>query len=110
MEDKRKSKEKIHKMVTIFENSSDEPFKWKDIKHIKFQDEDLIRSEYVPAYYSENNSWDEHFEVYVEREVLETEKEYQDRLKGLELEEKWAKERRLQTYNKLKKEFENEKV
>jgi len=101
------AKEKKIKERIIFEDRSQKPFTWKDIKHIVFQDGDEIRSEWVDPYYSENNSWDGYYSISIARYELETDEEFQKRLTKEELELKRRKEDRYNLYIKLKNEFEN---
>ena len=83
------------------------PMQWKDIKHLDFQDEDVIISQWVEPYYSENNSWDGHYQMSVYRKVPETDAEYAERIRDIEVTKAQSKERRRETYLKLKKEFED---
>lgn len=92
----------------VFQRVKDDPFRWKDIKYIKFEDDDIIRIEYVEPYYSDNNSWDGHFIAEVIREIEETDEEFEKRMHKVERDEKWRKESRYKSYLKLKEEFENE--
>lgn len=101
-------KKKIKK--EIFWKQSNECFKWKDIKHIQFEDEDEIVSTYVEPYYSENESHDGYFMAEVSRMVEETDEEYEKRINREKKQHEELKERRYQTYLKLKKEFENAQV
>ena len=101
-----KSKEKIYVDTPIYQEQKNTPFTWGDVKHIEFEDEDVIRFEYVEGYYSENNSYDEHFSGMVIRKVLETDEQFERRQKRIGQDEKWAKERRYESYLRLKKEFE----
>lgn len=97
---------KIKLDKNIFHLIKDSSFRWKDIKNIPFEDEDIIRIEYVEAYYSENNSWDDHFVAEVIREVEETDEQFQKRMHNIERDNKWSKEARYKNYLKLKAEFE----
>lgn len=106
MEDK--SKDKIYVDTLIYQSQKNTLFTWKDIKHIEFEDDDIIRLEYVEPYYSENNSYDGHFSAEVIRKTEETDEQYNKRQERIARDEKWAKERRYQSYLKLKKEFEIE--
>lgn len=90
----------------IFHETKDTPFKWSDIKHIQFEDDDLLKIEFVEAHYSDNNSWDHHYSCTVIRKVLETDEQFQERVRRNELLKKELKERRYETYLKLKQEFE----
>jgi hypothetical protein len=106
MEDK--SKEKIYVDTIIYQRHKGFPFQWLDIKHIEFEDEDVIRLDYIEPYYSDNDSYDGHFSGMVIRKVEETDEQYNNRQERIAQDEKWAKERRYQSYLRLKKEFENE--
>jgi hypothetical protein len=106
MEDKSPNKIKIEK--EIFRQQSQKPFTWKKLKGIKFEDEDEISIGYDEGHYSDNNSWDPHYYAVVTRLIEETDQQFSKRQSKLELENKWAKERRRESYLRLKKEFENE--
>ena len=95
--------------ATIFQEVSyKEPFKWKDIKHIDLQDDDVIQMGHDEGFFSENNSMDPHFFVVITRMVEETDEQFARRQEQIALDNKWAKERRRESYLRLKKEFENE--
>ena len=100
--------EKIKKEKTIFSDQKDKPFTWKDIKDIPFEDDDENAVQWVEPFYSENNSWEGHYSAEVTRMVEETDEEYQKRIQQNERDSKRAKERRYESYLRLKKEFENE--
>ena len=51
----------------IYHDTKERPFTWKDIKHIGFQDDDIIHIGYDEGHVSENNSWDPHHFIIVER-------------------------------------------
>lgn len=104
----RKSKEKIKKEKQIFWDQKNEPFTWKDIKDIPFEDDDMINISWVEGHYSENNSWDGHFHAEVIRMVEETDEQFAERIANNERDAKWAKEARLKSYLKLKEEFDPE--
>ena len=91
----------------IWQESQDGPFIWKDIKNIEFEDNDVIRLEYVEAYYSENNGWDAHFSGSVTRKVPETDEQFEKRQKRAVESKEEMRQRRYETYLKLKKEFES---
>ena len=94
------SKEKTtyeHELICVF---TDEMPTWKDVKHIEFEDDDILQM-----------SWDERDECYcicVTRWIEETDEEWQERLEWLKRSEESAKEKRRQSYLRLKAEFENE--
>jgi hypothetical protein len=96
---------------TVFNKQSRKPILWKHIKDFKFEDEDYITAGYVEHWENgSDNSGGDHYEVEVQREVLETDKEFEKRKQDYERDQKWAKERRYESYLKLKKEFEPEKL
>jgi hypothetical protein len=101
-------KKKIKK--EIFWKQSNNCFKWKDIKDIKFEDDDEIISTYVEPYYSENESNDGYYLVEVSRMVEETDEQFKKRIESQEKHLEELKQRRYQTYLKLKEEFENEQL
>ena len=76
----------------------DTPINWKDIKHIEFQDDDIIQC-FEDNY---NDSW---FASIV-RQQLETDEEFEERKKTLEKMRESSRERRYEKYLKLKEEFE----
>ena len=98
-------KKKITK--TVFNHQSGKPILWKHIKDFKFEDDDYLKAGYVePWENGSDNSGGDHYEVEVLREVMETDKEFEERIRQVELDKKWLKERRYDTYLKFKKEFE----
>jgi len=104
---REESPNKIKKPKNIFDEISYKgPFKWKNIKDFKFEDDDIISMGYDEGFYTENNSMDPHYFVRISRMVEETDKEFRDRIKSNELQKKWAKEERHKSYLRLKKEFE----
>jgi hypothetical protein len=99
---------KIKKWQTIFYKGMDEYPTWKNIKNIQFEDDDRIRISYEEPYYSENSSSDGGWVIEVEREMEETDEEYEKRMERKKSDEEWQKKRNYETYLKLKKQFENE--
>ena len=97
MEDK-KSPNKIKRAKQLFWLNENRLIKWSDIKHLTLEDDDTIRSYWDDedmGYYGE-----------IIRMVEETDEQYQKRLSNIELHNKWEKERRYESYLRLKKEFE----
>lgn len=95
---------------TVFNLQSLKPILWKHIKDFKFEDDDRIVVGYVePWENGSSNSGGDHYEAEVHREVLETDEEFDKRIRETERNQKWAKERRYESYLKLKKEFEPNK-
>jgi len=107
MENNFKVAKKILVDKQIFHQTKDRPFNWSDIKHIQFEDDDMIDCCYVEAFYSDNNSWEAHYSCSVIRKVLETDEQFQKRCERNEREKKWAKDERYKHYLKLKEEFDN---
>ena len=71
---------------------------WKHIKHIEFQDDDMIQMNY--------DDRDDCYCVSVVRWIEETDEEWQERLADMKESEDRVKENRRQRYLRLKKEFE----
>ena len=105
---KDNSKEKIYKEHTVFHTVKDERIRWKDIKHVDFQDDDEISCSYQEETFHSNGGDSAGFYVSITRDVIETDEEFKKRQEDLALENKWEKERRKESYLKLKAEFENE--
>lgn len=101
-----KEKRQIEKRIYSNQRISN-PFKWVDIKHIKFEDNDEISIGWEEEYYSENESHDGYYYVRVTRMVIETDEEYQKRLDSEDLANERRRKLRYENYLNLKKEFEN---
>jgi hypothetical protein len=99
---------KIKKWTTIFYKGMDEYPTWKDINHIQFEDDDRIRVSYEEPYHYENESSDGGWVIEVEREIEETDEEYERRMKNKKVTDEILKRQRYENYLRLKKEFENE--
>jgi len=86
--------------------------KWSDIKSIMqntpFEDDDIISIGHDEGYYLENNSWDPHYYIYVNRMIEETDKEFEKRIESNAWHKENMRKRRYENYLKLKQEFENE--
>lgn len=106
MEDKSPNKILVEKEILRLQ--SQKPFTWKDLKDVKFQDNDRFEIGHDEGFYSENNSWDPHYYAVVTRMVEETDEQFEKRQERIKQDAKWARERRYENYLKLKKEFENE--
>lgn len=94
---------------TIFRkvSTTEGPFTWKDIKHIDFQDDDVINAGFEDAYYGSDSSMDAHHYITVTRKILETDAEYEKRVERDKREKEEMKKRRYENYLHLKKEFED---
>lgn len=69
---------------------------WNDIKHIEFQDNDIINMD---------EDDDEHY-VCVMRQVLETDEEFAERMEWSERTREMLRKNRYNQYLKLKEEFD----
>jgi len=74
---------------------------------IELQPDDIISAGYDEGYQSENEAWDSHFYLIVERKRLETDKEYEERTRLETFMKEDSRKRRYQHYLKLKEEFES---
>jgi hypothetical protein len=105
-----KSKEKIEKYDTIYLKHFDGTnvsIPYRDFpKNMRPDDTICIGSE--GDFYSEDNSYGAYTELSITRTILETDEEYNERMSKLEQDEIWAKERRRESYLKLKEEFEGD--
>lgn len=104
MEDK-KSPNKIKRETQIYWHQKNSPLKWKDIKHLQLEDDDKIR-----AGWEEDDSaeYGGYWHGEITRMVEETDEQYQRRQSEIARDAKWAKERRYESYLRLKAEFEKD--
>ena len=100
--------EKILKEKIIFSDVQDDQIKWKDIKHIEFEDDDIIVCCYVEPFITSNEQCPEHYAIYITRMVEETDDQYEARMNTLKEYKETVKKLRYNTYLKLKDEFKNE--
>jgi hypothetical protein len=101
----RKSKNKIKRETNIYWHQLTNQLKWGDIKHLQLEDDDLIYSAWEENSEAEYQGY---WHASITRMVEETDKQFQERMKDIERQYKWAKEQRYKNYLKLKEEFENE--
>jgi hypothetical protein len=80
--------------------------RWKDLKHSEYQDDDLIYVGYEEDEYGNDCEWF----ISIERERLETDEEYNERMKRNERFLGDSKKQRYERYLKLKEEFEGENL
>lgn len=92
---------------TVFNKTSNRPIIFSKI-NIELLPEDIIKAGYEEPFYGSDSAHDGYYYLSVEREDWETEKEFNNRMIRAENDSKWAKERRRESYKKLKQEFENE--
>jgi hypothetical protein len=99
---------KIHKERSVFRfsNSFGESIKWKDIKHFQFEDDDRI--EISREEECEDNDYRPDWCCYVSRSVLETDKEYEERIEQEKQDDIRKKKMRYEHFVRLKSEFEPE--
>jgi hypothetical protein len=102
MED-NKSPNKIKKQTQIYFHEKNSFMKWKDIKDLQLEDDDIIHSSF------EDDEDGGYFHGEITRMVEETDEQFQKRQSNIERDKKWAKERRYENYLKLKTEFEDGK-
>ncbi len=95
---------KIKKWKSIFYHNMDEYPTWKNIKDFQFEDDDRIQISYEDPYESSYGGW----HIQVEREMEETDEEYEKRMESKKVTDEILKKHRYENYIKLKKEFENE--
>jgi hypothetical protein len=95
---------KIKKWKSIFFDQMDEYPTWKNIKDLQFDDDDRIRISYEDPYESSYGGWN----IEVEREMEETDEEYEKRMENKKVTDEILKKHRYENYLRLKKEFENE--
>ena len=100
--------EKILKEKIIFSDVQDDQIKWKDIKHIEFEDDDIIVCYYVEPFITTNEQCPEHYAIHITRMVEETDDQYESRMNTLKEYRETTKKLRYNTYLKLKEEFGNE--
>tara|TARA_R110000782_G_scaffold91929_1_gene175253 strand:+ start:3961 stop:4263 length:303 start_codon:yes stop_codon:yes gene_type:complete len=99
--------EKIKVEKQMYWGNNNRQMTWADIKHLDLQDEDVINSAWVD---DENFDYHGYWHNEITRMVEETDEQLQKRIKKAEQDNKWAKECRHESYLRLKKEFENERV
>jgi hypothetical protein len=75
---------------------------WGDIKHLELEDNDVIHSCWVD---DDNFEYHGYWHGEITRMVEETDEQFAKRIAGVEMNNRWAKERRYESYLKLKKEF-----
>jgi hypothetical protein len=89
------------------------PYKWGQVKrllaekNIELQDDDILRIEFEEGYDDGDSARDSVYSISVYRQVIETDEEFEKRVKATKKIIDREKESRYKTYLKLKKEFEN---
>jgi hypothetical protein len=100
------------KKVRLIQNSSRTAFTWAEIQamlkkaNIELQDNDIITCGFVEAEDFGDSGWESHYSFSVERIVKRSDKEIEQIRKNNERNVEIARKNRLETYLKLKNEFE----
>jgi len=98
-----KSTKKIKVEKQIYWGSNNDQMKWKDIKHLQLEDDDIIYSAWVD---DDNSDFKGYWHSEITRMVEESDEQFEKRQADNERMSRWAEERRYESYLKLKKEFE----
>jgi hypothetical protein len=104
MEDKN-SPNKIKREKQIFHHGKNRQMQWKDIKHLELEDDDVIHSCWVD---DENFDYNGYWHGEITRMVEETDEQFEMRIESNKKSEIEMKNRRRESYLRLKKEFETE--
>ena len=102
MED-RKSPNKIKIETQIYYHQKDAKLTWGDIKHLQLEDDDIIHACWVD---DENFDYNGYWHGEITRMVEETDEQFAERQADNERDAKRARERRYESYLRLKSEFE----
>ena len=102
MEDK-KSPQKILKEKQIFIGNNDRLLQWKDIKDLQLEDDDIIHSGWVD---DEGFDYHGYYHVDIIRMIEETDEEFEERIAQNKKNSELMKQRRYESYLRLKEEFE----
>ena len=100
-----RSPNKIKKEKQIFHGYNNSPMKWSHIKHLQLEDDDIIHSGWVD---DENFDYQGYWHNQITRMVEETDEQFEKRIASNKRSEVDMKNRRRESYLRLKKEFENE--
>jgi hypothetical protein len=101
-----KSTKKIKVEKQIYWGKNNDPMTWEDIKHLQLEDDDIIQSGWVD---DDNSDLRGYWHSEITRMVEETDEQFEKRQADNERMNRWAEERRYESYLKLKKEFEDGK-
>lgn len=104
MEDKA-SPNKIKVEKQIYWGRNNRQMTWKDIKHLQLEDDDVIHSGWVD---DENFEYNGYWHTEITRMVEETDDQFEKRIARNKRAAEEMKQRRYESYLRLKKEFENE--
>lgn len=105
MMDDKNSTKKIFKEKQIFLGTNQRQMKWSDIKHLQLEDDDEIHSGWVD---DDNFDYHGYWHNQITRMVEETDEEFEKRINRNKRAAEEMKQRRYESYLRLKKEFENE--
>ena len=103
MEDK-KSPKKIFKEKQIFVGTNQRQMKWSDIKHLQLEDNDVIYAGWVD---DDNFDYHGYWNNAITRKIEETDEEFEKRIASNKIQTEVMRQRRYESYLKLKEEFES---
>jgi len=103
----KKAPKKIQVEKQIYWGNNSKQMTWADIKHLELQDNDVIHSGWVD---DDNFDYHGYWHNEITRMVEETDQQFEKRIAKIKQDDIWAKERRRESYLRLKEEFENGKV
>jgi len=91
---------------TIFTKHLDNYITWKDLKHLQFQDDDIINIEYIEPMCTTDYEHDGYFYLEVNRMIEETDEQYNKRMIETQKSKDLLKKNRYERFLELKNEFE----
>jgi hypothetical protein len=103
MEDK-KSPNKIKVEKQIYWHQKNSQLKWKDIKHLQLEDDDIIYSGWEDDHEAEYGGY---WHGQIIRMVEETDEQFTKRQKQIQQDQERIQKMRYESYLRLKKEFES---
>jgi len=103
----KKAPKKIQVEKQIYWGNNSKQMTWADIKHLELQDNDVTHSGWVD---DDNFDYHGYWHNEITRMVEETDQQFEKRIAKIKQDDIWAKERRRESYLRLKEEFENGKV
>ena len=102
----KKSPKKIQIEKQIYWGNNSKQMTWADIKHLELHDDDVIHSGWVD---DENFDYQGYWHNEITRMVEETDEEFNKRIARNDKSAEEMKQRRYESYLRLKEEFENGK-
>jgi hypothetical protein len=102
----KKAPKKIQVEKQIFHGHNNAPMKWSNIKNLQLEDDDVIHSGWVD---DDNFDYHGYWHNQITRMVEETDEEFNKRIARNNKSAEEMKQRRYESYLRLKEEFENGK-